>query len=295
MAVSTAGGGGGVNDQILNLLIGSATLAAPLILAAIGGLFSERSGVMNIALEGKMLTAACLGAWGGLASGSPLVGLACSVFGSVALSLLHVWLSEAFRVDQIVCGMGINALALGGTTFLAQSLPAFASDQRVPALPNSVFWLLAVLSVGSCWFVLARTRPGLRLQAVGNDPDKSRAVGLNPISIRYQALVCTGILCGLAGALLVGNAGSFVNNMTSGRGYIALAALILGGWKPVPTFIAALFFGVVQSIQLNLQGTPVFGGAIPSEVWQMLPYVATLLALVFVLGNNKAPAGLGKP
>lgn len=284
-----------MSDQILNLLMGSATLAAPLILAAIGGLFSERAGVMNIALEGKMLMAACLGALVGLLSGSAWLGVLAAVAGGVILSLLHVWLTEAFRVDQIVSGMGINALALGATTFLAQSLPIFQSSQRVPAPANEVFWLLSVGAVVACWFVLGRTRPGLRLLAVGNDPEKSRSAGLKPFKVRVQALIATGVLCGLAGALLVGNAGSFVNHMTSGRGYIALSALILGGWRPIPVFVAALLFGLVQSVQLNFQGSPILGVSIPSEFWQMLPYLATLLALVLVLGNNKAPAGLGKP
>jgi len=133
------------------------------------------------------------------------------------------------------------------------------------------------------------------LFAVGNDPDKSRQMGIQPRKVRIQALLGTGILTGLAGALIVTNAGSFSDGMTSGRGYIALAALILGGWRPWPTLIAAVLFGLFDSLQLQLQGQPMFGQAIPGEFWQALPYIVTLIALAGAAGRSRAPAGLGKP
>jgi simple sugar transport system permease protein len=281
-------------NEFLTILRGAADLSTPLILAALAGLLSERAGVINIALEGKMLAAACFAALVSLLSGSPLLGLAAGITAATALALLHLWLTQAFRIDHIVSGMGLNALALGGTTYLAQSLPAFRGG-RADGLPAPLFWVFAIAAAAACWVLFARTSTGLRISAVGQSPDKARLNGLNPVRIRLIALAGTGILCGFAGAALASDAGGFVNNMTSGRGYIALAALILGRWRPLPALGAAILFGTVQSLQLNLQGTPIFGLSLPSEVWQSLPYVLTLLALALFMGNNKAPAGLGKP
>lgn len=281
-------------NEALNILKGAADLSTPLILAAIAGLLSERAGVINIALEGKMLTAACLAALTGVLTGSPWLALGAGLASATAMAMIHLWLTQAFRIDHVVSGMGINALALGGTTYLAQSLPAFRGA-RTGGLPIPFFWVLAALAVILCALLLRKTKAGLRLAAVGFDPDKARLAGIDPVRVRTFALAGTGVLCGLAGAMLVSDAGGFVNNMTSGRGYIALAALILGRWRPVPAMAAAVLFGTVQSLQLNLQGTPVFGLNLPSEIWQALPYVLTLLALALFVGNNKAPAGLGKP
>ncbi len=152
--------------------------------------------------------------------------------------------------------------------------------------------LLSALFVA--WY-LKFGRGGLRLLAVGNDPDKSRQMGLSPVKIRYAALGATGILAGLSGALIVSNPESFTTEMTAGRGYIALAALILGGWKPWRTLGACVLFGAFEAIQLYLQGTNILGADLPTEVWTALPYVVTIIALAGFLGQNKAPAGLGKP
>jgi simple sugar transport system permease protein len=281
-------------NGFLTILQGAADLSTPLILAALAGLVSERSGVINIALEGKMLMAACFAALVSLVTGSPWLGFAAGIAAAMLVALLHLWLTQAFRTDHVVSGMGINALALGGTTYLSQTLPAFRGG-RAEGLPGPFFWGAAVLAAAGCWFLFAKTTPGLRISAVGQSPDKARLNGLDPVRIRLGALLGTGLLCGLAGAMLAGDAGGFVLNMTSGRGYIALAALILGRWKPIPALGAAVLFGAAQSLQLNLQGARVFNIDLPSEVWQSLPYVLTLLALAVFLGNNKGPAGLGKP
>ncbi|HXH59986.1 MAG TPA: hypothetical protein VNI20_01365, partial [Fimbriimonadaceae bacterium] len=144
-------------------------------------------------------------------------------------------------------------------------------------------------------FYLRHTRGGLRLFAVGNDPEKSRQMGLNPVRIRYVALIGTGVLAGLSGTLILSNAQSFTDGITAGRGFIALAALILGGWKPWPTLGACLLFGLFSALQLQLQGSVVFGFVIPSEAWAALPYLVTIVALAGFLGRSKAPSGLGIP
>lgn len=280
--------------EVEQLLINTVVLSAPLVLAALGGLLSERSGVINIALEGIMLTAACLTAIVGVASGSAVIGLAAGIGAGILMSLLHALLTQAFSIDHIVSGMAINALAIGGTNFLAQALSGI-SDEKVPVYPNWAYYTIALVATLWIGFYLKRTRGGLHLLAVGNDPDKSRQMGLNPTKVRYLALIGTGVLTGLAGVLILSNAQSFSDGMTAQRGFIALAALILGGWRPWPALGACLLFGSFSALQLQLQGTPILGLDIPYDAWKALPYVVTIVALAGFLGRNRAPAGLGKP
>lgn len=271
------------------------TLTAPLVLAALGGLTSERAGVMNIALEGNMLMATCVTALVGFATGSAWLGMAAGVGAATAFSLLHALLTQVYRLDHIISGMGINALAWGLTAVLGKV--AFDPDHtgKMPSLPMAGYWIASLACVAVIGWMIVRTRVGLHLLAVGNSPSKARQMGLQPAKIRFGALALTGLFCGLAGALIVSNAGSFTENMTGGRGFIALAALILGGWRPWPTLAACLLFGFFQALQLQLQGTPILGADIPSEVWNSLPYLVTLVALAGLLGRNRAPAGLGEP
>lgn len=275
------------------LLAYTATLTAPLLLAALGGLLSERSGIINIALEGMMLSAACLAAVVGVVTGSALLGLLAGVLASVLLGLLHTLLTQAYRIDHIVSGMAINALAFGGTNFLFRSTSM--AGHAPPVLRIQAFWAFALVALITIAFFVARTSGGLRLLAVGNDPDKARQMGVNPTSVRYWALFGTGLLCGLSGVMIMSNAGGFVDGMTAGRGFIALAALILGGWRPWPTLIACVLFGFLSALQIRLQGSAVLGVQLPPEAWVALPYVATLIALAGLLGKSRAPAGLGKP
>lgn len=269
--------------------------AVPLILAAMAGLQSERSGVVNIALEGKMLNGACFAALFGVIFQNPLAALAGGILGAVILSALHFWLTQSFRMDHIISGMGINALALGGTRILSEKAPALQGSTRVPSLPEEAFWVIALLTVIGIGWQLGATKGGLRLLAVGNDPDKARQMGVDPWPVRLKALLWTGVFCGIAGALLVATAGSFSKEMTSGRGFIALAALILAGWRPWPALAACLVFGLVQNLQLVLQNTKVAGFEFPTELFTALPYLVTVLALAFMMRNTKAPAGLGRP
>lgn len=281
-------------DGATVFLISVIALSAPLVLASLGGLFSERSGVINIALEGSMLSAACAAGLIGMMTGSPFFGLLAALATGVLAGLLHALLTQVYRIDHIISGMGINALALGGTSFLLEEFNKRNDITRAPAYPAWSYWVIAGLAVVVAIVVFARIRFGWRLQAIGNDPDKSRQMGLDPIRYRFMALAVTGLLCGFAGALLVASAGSFEINMTAGRGYIALAALILGGWRPLFAMLACLFFGVFQAIQINLQGSPVFGIELPAEFYQSLPYLVTVLVLVMASSKNRAPSGLGQ-
>lgn len=273
----------------------SLLLAAPVILAAMGGLASERSGVMNIALEGNMLTAACITALAAHMTGSAAWGLAAGVGSALAMSLLLGVLAQAYRLDHIIAGMAINALALGGTRFLHQTFTDPDRGSDMAKFPIELYFGLAVLAPVAVALVLSRTRGGLRLLAVGSDPEKSRQTGLRPAPIRYGALTATGVLSGLAGAMLVTNAGGFSDGMTAGKGFIALAAVVLGGWRPLPTLAACLAFGLIDGFQLQVQGSRMVAAGLPSEFWNALPYLATLLAMAFLSGKNRAPAGLGKP
>lgn len=276
------------------LLLSTATLSAPLVLAAMGGFTSERGGVINIALEGNMLMAAAATALVGLATHNPWLGLVSGVAAATVLSLLHWLVTQSFRVDHVVSGMAINAIALGGTNFLDRAFANPEHSGEIPKFPLEAYYVLAVFAPLALWFVARRTRSGLRLLAVGSDPAKARQMGVAPVRVRLYGLLATGMFCGLAGAMLVTNAGRFTDGMTSGRGFIALAALILGGWRPIPAALGCIGFGFATALQLHMQGTELAGARIPSEVWQVLPYVVTIIALAGALGKSRAPAGLGK-
>ena len=275
------------------LAVSALALAAPLVLAALGGLLSERSGVMNIALEGAMLFCACTAAFVGIVSGSPFVGLAAALAVGAAVMSLHAVLTQVFRIDQIISGMAINALAAGSTAFVSK---AFLTQSQVQAalFPSQVYWILAIVAVAVLAWYMDRTRGGLWTLAVGNDPEKSRQMGIDPVRVRFGALAASGLLCGLSGALIISNAGNFTENMTAGRGYIALAALIIGSWRAWPALVACLVFGLVEAVQLHLQGTKLVGAELPTQFWTSLPYLFTLVALAGLLGKSRPPAGLGK-
>lgn len=276
------------------LLHGTLILSAPLVLAAMAGLVSERSGVMNIALEGKVLGAACATALVTQATGNAFAGLGAGVVAALSLSALHALLTQSFLINHIISGMAINALAIGGTSFISKGLQ-MGTAIGMPRLPVEWFLVVAFALPFLLGLYLRFTRGGAHLLAVGNDPDKSRQMGLDPVRIRWVALTATGVFCGLAGAMLIANVGAFTDGMTAGRGFIALAAMILGAWRPVPALAACLIFGGFTALQLQLQGTPFFGAQIPPELWTALPYAVTLVALALYLSKGRAPAGLGKP
>jgi len=292
---------------VVTILLSTITFAAPLVLAALGGLASERSGIINLALEGKMLMSACVTGLAAVAFNNAFAGVLCGIGAAILLSLFHWLLTQKFSLDHIISGMAINALALGGTNFLDRAFKDPDRNEGIPLLPTwvlelgaagkyqvSAFLVLAVLLPFGIHWYLRRSRAGLRLLAVGSDPEKARLIGIKPLRVRLLALLATGVLTGLAGAMIISNVGRFTDGMTAGRGYIALAALILGGWRPIPALLACIAFALFEAIQIQLQGTNILGAKIPSEAWQALPYLATVVALAGFLGRSRAPQGLGK-
>jgi ABC-type uncharacterized transport system permease subunit len=268
-------------------------LCAPLLLAAMAGFTSERSGVINIALEGKMLTAACVGYICTLLWHNPWLALSMSILAATVMSLLHWLLTQKFLLDHIISGMAINALAAGGTNYLNIKY-SDPSARDLPVLPMPFFWATALILPIVLFFYSRYFRGGLRLFAVGNDPDKSRLVGIQPLGVRFWGLVATGVFTGIAGAMIFTSTGQFTDGMTAGKGFIALAALILGGWRPLQAMGACVAFGFFNALQLQLQGSKIAGADIPAEAFSALPYLITVIALAGFLGRNKAPAGLGK-
>lgn len=278
---------------MLSLIYLTIALSTPLILAAMGGFTSERSGVINIGLEGMMLMSCCVTALVSATHG-PYVGALAGVLSAIVMSLLHWLITQYYRVDHVISGMAVNAIAAGGTNFLFGKF-ADPSASTVPGLPTVWFKVAAFALPFLLWLYVRRFRGGLRLMAVGSDPDKARLMGVRPVLVRFAALTATGVFTGLGGAMLVADTGVFTDNMTAGRGYIALAALILGGWRPAPAFLACVAFGFFSALRLQLQGTRLAGAEIPTEVWAALPYLVTVVALAGFLGRSRTPAGLGKP
>lgn len=279
--------------NIFDLLLATLRLGGPLALAAMAGLISERSGIINIGLEGKMLGAAGAAAFTTVATGSAVLGLTAGVVAAVALALVHAMATLAFRVDHVVSGMAINAVAYGVTGFVAKLLANRGVEASFEPLPLGLFVVLALLVPAILWAWLKYTSGGLHLTAVGNDPHKAEEMGIAPKPLRAWAQVFVGVCAGLAGVMLVSQPAQFSSGMTSGRGFIALAALILGGWKPIPTAVAAFAFGLFDALQLRLQGQAIAGIVFPSEFWASLPYVLTLIALAGFLGRSRPPAALG--
>jgi len=278
---------------LLNLIFLTIALSAPLLFAAMGGFTSERSGVINIGLEGMMLTSACLCALAGSAWG-PYAGLAAGLAGGVLMSGIHWLATQVYRIDHVVSGMAINALAAGATNFLYEHYSDPNATGGIPVLPSEIYKWSAFLIPFALWFYVRKTRGGLRLMAVGSDPDKARLMGVQPLTVRLFGLLATGIFTGLGGISLVTDTKVFTDGITAGKGYIALAALILGGWRPVPALLACVGFGFFSALRLQLEGNPHLPN-IPTEAWAALPYVVTIVALAGFLGRSRTPAGLGKP
>jgi ABC-type uncharacterized transport system permease subunit len=295
-----------------SLIAATLRWATPLIFAAMGGLFSERSGVVNIALEGMMLTGAFFGIWGSVRFGHWAFGLLTAIAAGGALALIHAFFSIHLRADQIVSGTAINFLALGLTGYLyikiygEQGTPSelstipdvhlgFIADVYFlgPILGdlNLMIWL-AFATVVAAWLVIFRTPLGLRIRAAGEHPRAADAVGVDVYRIRYAAVTVSGMLAALGGAYLsIGFVGSFGENMTVGRGFIALAALIFGMWKPFGAMGAALLFGFSSALARAL---PEYSDQ-AALLFQTLPYVLTLVAVAGLIGRSIPPAAIGRP
>lgn len=284
----------------------SIALAAPLSLSALGGYLSERSGVINIALEGNMLTSACVTYVVSMLTLNPWLGVFAGIGSAIVMALIHWLLTQIFSVDHVVSGMALNLIALGGTNFLGSvhykfapvsmpRLPRYSIDIGGEIVPISIYLVIAYLIPFAVAIYAFRTRGGIRLRSVGNDPSKARLAGISPAKVRFFAQCATGVLTGLSGALIVDNAGAFTDNMTAGQGYIALAALVIGSWRPIRAFVACLVFGVLEAVQIAFQGISFEGTVIPDQIWQSLPYVMAIIAAAGFVGRNRPPFGLGKP
>ncbi|MFO7173159.1 MAG: ABC transporter permease [Bacillota bacterium] len=274
--------------------------AMPLIIAALGGMFSELSGVVNIALEGIMLLGSFTAVAVAYLTGSPYLGVLAAMVGGAALASIHAVVSIRYKANQVVSGTAINILASGVTTMLARGLWAEGGSPPIQRIPDltwpfriSPFVPLAFLLVALCHWFVYYTPMGLRLRAVGEHPKAADTAGISVERMRYFGVLMSGVFAGLAGAgLSVGLLSAFEEGMTNGRGFIALAALIFGKWTPVGACLAALLFGAATASQTFMQA---LGIQIPAQFLLMAPYILTMLALAGVVGRATPPASVGIP
>jgi ABC-type uncharacterized transport system permease subunit len=284
-------------------------------LTGLGGLFSERSGIVNIGLEGLMIVGTVMGAWGAIQWG-PFVGLAVGALSGLVFSLVHAVATVTFRVDHIVSGVVINVVAFGIARFLSQ-LFFQSSTQSTSGVPNfdpidipllsslpaglgrafqdmSPITPIAFALVVPVIFILKRTRFGLRLRSAGENPEATRTLGVRVAPLRYAGVALSGTLAGLSGAFLSIEVNAlYQEGQTQGLGFIALAALILGNWSPTRLMIGALLFGFAQAVPLRLGDAPIIG-ALPDQFVRMIPYVVTIIAIAGFVGRVHPPAAAGK-
>ena len=296
----------------LSLVASTIRLATPLVLAALGGLFSERSGVINIALEGKMLAGAFTAAAVtyaadtqlGMGAASPWIGLLAAMVAGLFIAAIYAMSCIKFKSDQVVSGAAINILMLGipgflsGALFLSSgSTPQIPKDHLLPQSPVIIAITILTL-VAAIWYVLYKTPFGLRLRSVGENPEAADAAGVSVTNIRYSGVLIAGVLAGLGGAYLsIGQSSLFTRNMTAGRGFIALAALIFGKWRPVQTMLACLLFGFTEAVSIQMRGSFKLpsGEDIPVQFIEMVPYVLTIIVLAGFIGSSRPPRALGIP
>jgi general nucleoside transport system permease protein len=299
---------GDVLTVLLILLFSTVRSATPLIFAALGGMFSERAGVINIALEGLMLSGAFTAAVVTYESKNPYVGFLSGILVGAIVALVFAVAVIKFEADQVVTGFAVSLLMLGLPAVISSRLyDSAGSTQQIGQeylLPDyfnrlSLASIIAILLVPICWYVLYKTPFGLRVRAVGENPDAAEAAGVSVIRLRYIAVIISGVLAAAGGAYLsIGQSSLFTRGMTAGRGYIALAALILAKWKPIPVFFACLFFGFTEALSIQMQGASwakISGEDIPVQFVQMIPYVLTIIVLAGFIGLSRAPRALGIP
>jgi simple sugar transport system permease protein len=312
-------------DLIAQVSSSAIRLSVPLLFACLAGLYSERSGVFDIGLEGKMLVAAFAAGAAAALTGSAWVGLLAAIAASVAFALIHGFASITHRGEQIVSGVAINFIAMGLTAQLGATW--FGLGGQTPQLDNSARFLpivfpfaealrgvhilgqvysqilsghnllvyFAFLAVPLTWWILYRTRFGLRLRAVGENPAAVDTAGISVSGMRYSAVICCGVLCGFAGAYLaIAQSAGFIEHMTAGKGFIALAALIFAKWRPVPAMWACLLFGLLEAVAIRLQGVPIAGiGVVPVQLMQAVPYILTVILLAGFIGHAAPPRAGG--
>ncbi|MGH1464332.1 MAG: ABC transporter permease [Cognatishimia sp.] len=311
---------------LLQVLDSSVRLAIPLLLACLAGLFSERAGIFDIGLEGKMLAAAFAAAAFAAVSGSVWVGLLAGIGASLILSAIHGVASITFRGNQLISGVAINMLAAGVTVLIAQAW--FAQGGRTPSLAgaerlnpvnlpfaemfeniplfgpaykelisgHNLLVYVAIVLVPLSWWLLYQTRFGLRLRAVGENPASVDTAGVSVIRLRFAAVAICGILCGVAGAYLAtGLQAGFIKDMTAGRGFVALAALIFAKWRPWQSLWACLLFGLLQALSVRFQSIEFGGITIPGQLMEALPYILTVIILAGFVGRAIPPRAGGEP
>jgi len=314
-------------SDIASLLNSTLRISTPLVFAAMAGLFAERSGVIDFSLEGKMLTAAFVAATGSYFFGSEWLGLVLAIMACVSLSMLHGFASVTHKGDQVVSCVAINILMIGLTTALAAAwfgqaglTPTLTNEQRfleitlpfadilrdVPVIGfiysdilsgHYFFVYMAYLSVPLVYWIVFKTSFGLRLRAVGENPSAVDTAGINVFAMRYKALAINGVLIAFAGAhLSTAVNANFFREMSAGRGYLALAALIFGKWHPKTAVLACLLFGFTDALQIRLQGVELpMIGTIPVQLIQGIPYVLTVILLAGFVGKAYAPSAIGQP
>jgi simple sugar transport system permease protein len=312
-------------DMLISILGSTIRLSIPLILAALAGLYSERAGVFDIGLEGKMLAAAFAAACVAYLTGSAWLGLFSGIAVSLVFSLIHGFASITNRGNQIISGVALNFVAAGLTVVLGQAwfgqggrtpqisgearfspiiLPGADMMRDVPFIGpiysnvisgNNILTYIAFLAVPISWWVLYRTRFGLRLRAVGENPGAVDTAGISVTFLRYRAVLVAGLLCGIAGTYLaIAQSAAFIKDMSAGKGFIALAALIFAKWKPVPVMFACLLFGFLDALANFMQGKAIPGiGEVPVQLFQALPYILTCILLAGFIGSANPPKAGG--
>ena len=293
-------------ENILSFIGAALRLSTPLIYACLAGLWSERAGVIDVGLEGKMLAGAFAGAAVAALTGDVGIGLAAAVAASMMLAAAQGFVEVERGGDQIVCGMAVNMIGAGVTAFVGAAL--FAEGGRTPALPREArvlpfVWGQDALTLGAFGvaaitaFILYRTRFGLRLRAAGENPRALDAAGGSVRATRHAAVAVCGLLCGLSGAdLSLAQAAGFLPAMTAGKGFIALAALVFAKWRPGAALATCLLFGGLDAAAIRMEGAPLpFLGVIPTQAFQALPYLMTVVLLAGFVGGARPPAAAGQP
>jgi simple sugar transport system permease protein len=271
-------------------------IAVPYLLTSLGATYSERSGIINLALEGLMLIGAFGATIGQFYTGSALVGVGIAVVFGLLFATLHALVTITFKANQIVSGIALNILAVGVTKFFLRVLFGSASNSEriagidVPIILLDPIFLFALVAIPLSHFIFFKTPFGLRLRAVGENAEAAATLGISVPTMRYQAVLISGVLAAIAGAFLAFQQHSFTDGMIAGRGYISLAAMIIGKWLPLGAATASVLFASAEALQLNLQSD-----AVPTQLVQSLPYLVTLLVLVGFIGKSVPPREIGKP
>lgn len=274
-------------------------IAIPYLFAASGGVVAERSGIVSLTLEGFMLGGAFAAVVGTHYSGSPWIGVLSGMFGGLVFALIHAITTIRYRADQVVVGVAINLLAIGVTRFFLKlffasssnspRVTGFGGNIKAGGFDNPLLWL-GLLVAPAVAFVIYRTPFGLRVRAAGEHPQAAESVGVSVKRVRYIAVAISGVLAGLGGVYLALDQHQFTDQMTAGRGFIAISAVIFGRWNPIRAALACLLFAAAETLQIQLQGNH----AIPSQFIEMIPYLLVIIALAGVVGKAVPPAALGK-